>query len=239
MARLTVLGSCGGYPEPGRACAGFLLSHEDHHTVLDLGYGAAARLFTHVEAKALGAVVVTHEHPDHIADLTALSRAWHYTVETTRLPLHCTPGVLRRLEAAEPRPHPATIFDVHTFAGPAAVGPWQLTSAPLPHFVPNHGVRLSSAAATVAYSGDTGPSPLLVELARDADVLICEATVPEPEEHLMTAAEAGRTAAKAGAKTLLLTHFWPGTDRAESVARARAGFGGQVLAADEGLTLEL
>lgn len=134
MARLTVLGSCGGFPEPGHACAAFLLSHSvrnnDHHTVLDLGYGAAARLFTHVEAKDLGAVVVTHEHPDHIADLTALSRAWRYTVETTRLPLHCTPGALRRLEAAEPRPHPTTIFDVRTFAGPETVGPWQLTSAP-------------------------------------------------------------------------------------------------------------
>lgn len=105
--------------------------------------------------------------------------------------------------------------------------------------MPNHGVRLSSATATVAYSGDTGPSPLLVELARDADVLICEATVQEPEEHLMTAAEAGRTAATAGAKTLLLTHFWPGTDRAESVAQASAEFSGEVLAAEEGMRLEL
>ncbi|HWD06630.1 MAG TPA: MBL fold metallo-hydrolase [Amycolatopsis sp.] len=239
MARLIVLGSCGAWPEPGRACAGLLLSEGDHHTVLDLGYGAASRLFTHVEAKDLGAVVATHEHPDHIADLTALSRAWHDTAGPARLPLHCTPGVLHRLEAAEPRPHPATVFEVHPFAGPAALGPWRLTSAPLPHHVPNHGVRLSSAAATVAYSGDTGPSPLLVELARDADLLVCEATVDEPEAHLMTAAEAGRTAANAGVKTLLLTHFWPGADRVAAQASARREFSGEVLIANEGLVLEL
>ncbi|MET7995643.1 MBL fold metallo-hydrolase [Amycolatopsis sp. NPDC005232] len=243
MARLTVLGSCGAWPEPGRACAGFLLSQGNHHVVLDLGYGAASRLFTHVAAKDLDAVVITHEHPDHIADLTALSRAWHYTVEDQRLPLHCTPGVLRRLEAAEPRPHPATIFDIHTFARPETVGPWQLTSTPLPHHVPNHGVRLSSPHGTAAYSGDTGPSRLLVELARDADLLICEATLqgepPDEPRRLLTAAEAGRTAAEAGVRTLLLTHFWPGADRSVSAAEARREFDGEVLIADEGLTIEL
>lgn len=239
MARLTVLGSCAAWPEPGRACAGFLLSHHDHHTVLDLGYGAASRLFTHVAAKDLSAVVATHEHPDHIADLTALSRAWHDTAGATRLPLHCTPGVLHRLEAAEPRPHPAKVFEVHTFAGETTLGPWRLTSAPLPHHVPNHGVRLSSAEVTVTYSGDTGPSPLLVELARDADVLICEATVDEPEPHLMTARDAGRIAASAGVHTLLLTHFWPGSDRTAAARQARVEFSGEVVVADEDLTLPL
>ncbi|MBB4686305.1 MBL fold metallo-hydrolase [Amycolatopsis jiangsuensis] len=245
MARLTVLGSCGAWPEPGRACAGFLLSHDDHHVVLDLGYGAASRLFSHVSPRDLDAVVVTHEHPDHVADLTALGRAWHHTVQrdgAPKIPLHCPPGVLRRLEAAEPHPHPATIFDVHLLSTPGASGPWQLSSVPLPHHVPNHGVRLSSAGTTVAYSGDTGPSLLLVELARDADLLICEATLHEPPggpRHLMTAAEAGRTAAAAGVGTLLLTHFWPGTDRAASAAQARGQFDGEVLVAEEDLVLEL
>lgn len=211
--------------------------------MLDLGYGAASRLFMHVAAKDLDAAVITHEHPDHMADLTALSRAWHYTVDGRRLPLHCTPGVLHRLEAAEPRPHPATIFDVRLFAQPETVGPWQLTSTPLPHHVPSHGVRLSSPHGTVAYSGDTGPSRLLVELARDADLLICEATLqgeqPDEPRHLLTAAEAGRTAAEAGVRTLLLTHFWPGADRSASAAEARREFDGDVVVADEGLTIEV
>jgi ribonuclease BN (tRNA processing enzyme) len=110
--------------------------------------------------------------------------------------------------------------------------------------VPNHGVRLSAPGLSVVYSGDCGPSRLLVELARDADLLICEATLqgePPADEprQLMTAGEAGRTAAEAKVGTLLLTHFWPGTDRAVSVAEARAEFPGDVLVADEGLTLTL
>lgn len=46
-------------------------------------------------------------------------------------------------------------------------------------------------------------------------------------------------ARRAGARRLMLTHFWPGNDRAASVAAARKEFGGEVLAAEEGLTVML
>jgi len=249
-SRLTVLGSCGAWPEPSRACAGFLLSHRGFRVVLDLGYGAASRLFAHCPDRLPDAVVVTHEHPDHCADVSALGRAWHYTVQANapgappRLPLHCTPGTVRRLEAMEPRPHPAELFDVHDVAAPADVGPFRLTTHPLPHHVPNFGVRLSAPGLTVAYTGDTGPSPVLADLARDADLVICDATLrtPPPEgepRYLMTAAEAGHWAARAGARRLMLTHFWPGTDRASAAAEARTEFGGEVLIAEEDLTVAL
>jgi ribonuclease BN (tRNA processing enzyme) len=76
-------------------------------------------------------------------------------------------------------------------------------------------------------SGDTRPSPNLVRLAMGADVLVHEvAFVPALEEmlrtvpfaarmreHLLsaqsTAEEVGRTATKAGVKTLVLSHFIP------------------------------
>ncbi|GAA3539127.1 MBL fold metallo-hydrolase [Amycolatopsis ultiminotia] len=241
MPRLTVLGSCGAWPEAGRACAGFLLSHHGFHVVLDLGYGAASRLFQHVAADRIDAVIVTHEHPDHLADVSALGRAWQHATDR-RLPLHCTPGTLHRLAAMEPRPHPTEIFDVHELDGETEIGPFRRTTAALPHHVVNRGVRLTTSGYTLAYTGDTGPSPRLAELAQDADVLICEATLqgPPPRDEprwLMTATEAGRLAATANVGTLLLTHFWPGSDRAISVAEARAEFDGEVQAADEGRTL--
>ena len=69
MGELTVLGSCGAWPEAGRACAGFLLTHNGFRVVLDLGFGAASRLFRHCEGLP-DAVVVTHEHPDHCSPET-------------------------------------------------------------------------------------------------------------------------------------------------------------------------
>lgn len=72
--RLTVLGSCGGFPEPGRACNGFLLEVENCAVLLDLGYGALRHLLTARRAGDVDAIVVTHEHPDHRVDLHALAR---------------------------------------------------------------------------------------------------------------------------------------------------------------------
>jgi ribonuclease BN (tRNA processing enzyme) len=73
------------------------------------------------------------------------------------------------------------------------------------------GFRVSEDGATLAYSGDSGPSEALPELARDADVFVCEATLvaPNPEGgtrgHL-SAEEADAVFRASGAKRLLLTH---------------------------------
>ncbi|MCR6488654.1 MBL fold metallo-hydrolase [Amycolatopsis sp. OK19-0408] len=237
MGELTVLGSCGAFPEPGRACAGFLLAHNGFRVVLDLGYGAASRLFGHGLPDA---VVVTHEHPDHCADVSALGRASYYG-DGPRLPLYCTPSTHRWLE---PRPDPSEVFELHDLGAPADLGPFRLTTQSLPHYVPNFGVRLSTPGLTVAYTGDTGPSPALADLGRDADLFICDATLRTPPAEgeprfLMTAAEAGHWATRARARRLMLTHFWPGTDRAAAAEEARAEFGGEVLVAEEGLTVAL
>jgi ribonuclease BN (tRNA processing enzyme) len=110
--------------------------------------------------------------------------------------------------------------------------------------VPNAGIRVQAGEIALAYSGDTGPDPLLAELGRDTDLFVLEATDRDgedrrPARNLMTSAEAGYWARQAGARRLMLTHFWPGNDRAASVAAASAGFGGDVLAAEEDLAVSL
>ncbi len=211
------------------------MSHQGFHLVLDLGYGAAARLFRHVTAERVDAVVVTHEHPDHLADVSALGRARYYSTDR-KLPLHCTPGTTTRLAAMEPHPDPVEIFDIHDLGSKTELGPFRLTTTPLPHYVPNHGIRLTAPEFTLVYTGDTGPAPQLTVLARDADLLICEATLqgepPDPLPHDRHRSRPSRP----GSKTLLLTHFWPGSDRAVSVAEARNAFDGEVLATEEELT---
>lgn len=245
MTTLTVLGSCGAWPEPGRACSGYLLTHRGFRIVLDLGYATAPRLFETVPDGAVDAVIVTHEHPDHCVDVSALGRVReHLHGGRPRLPLYGTPGVLRVLRALEPRPDPETVFEFHDLARGGRIGPLELIAFPLPHHVPNHGVRLTAPGLTVAYTGDTGPSAALAALSRDADLVIAEATLSGGKpttgpRYLMTAGEAGAFAAEAGARRLLLTHFWPGADRVASVARARERFGGEVLAATEGMVVEL
>ena len=97
---------------------------------------------------------------------------------------------------------------------------------------------------TVAYTGDTGPSEVISELARDVDLFVCEATYPTPPASegprlLLSASEAGAYAQGARAKRLVLTHFWPGDDRTISLDLARKSFGGEALLAEQGMTIDL
>jgi ribonuclease BN (tRNA processing enzyme) len=246
MRRIVVLGTCGAYPEPERACSGFLVEWDGFRVVLDLGYATLPRLLHHTPDGAIDAVVVTHEHPDHCIDLHGLSRMRLYgSPGAAPLPLFCPPSVLDRIGAVEPEVDMHTVFDVQPLPGRYRLGPFDLTGLPLPHFVPSVGVRLEADGIALAYTGDTGPDPRLTELGRNADLYIVEATdrpgeTDRPTRNLLTAAEAGHWAAAAGARRVLLTHFWPGNDRAAAAAAARAAAGiGEVIVADEGLILPL
>lgn len=182
-SRLVVLGSCGAWPEPGRACSGFVLEHEGFRLVMDLGYGTPSPLLAMVDSvhgARIDAVVITHKHPDHMLDLHGLFRArWFGDRGGERIPLYAPDGVIRRLQGLEEHDHDAIleVFAWHPLpAAPYEVGPFHLESWPLPHFVPNAGVRLTAGDLVVAYTGDTGPNPALVDLARDADLFIAEAS---------------------------------------------------------------
>jgi ribonuclease BN (tRNA processing enzyme) len=255
-SRLVVLGGCGAWPEPGRACSGFLLEHDGFRVALDLGYGTLPRLLSLLDsatAVGLDAVVVTHDHPDHVVDLHGLLRARLYDGrEEPRIALYSPEAVLERIAGLEDsdRRTAELVFTWRSLpAGAYEVGPFRLQSWALPHYVPNSGVRLSTSEFIVAYTGDTGPDPALAEVGRDADLYIVDATdrlqqaglrprTPGPAMNL-TSREAGEAAAAAGADRLMLTHFWPGNDRDRSRAAAAAVFPGEVLIADEGAVVQL
>ncbi|WP_328999638.1 MBL fold metallo-hydrolase [Kribbella sp. NBC_00709] len=240
MRSLTVLGSCGAWPEAGRACAGFLVEYDGFRVVLDLGYAALPRLLEHCPHGEVDAVVVTHQHPDHCVDVSGLARVRYYEApDAPPVPLHCPPGVIDVLRALEPNPDPAEVFAVDDLAATTRIGPFDVLTVELPHYKTNLGVRLSAPGVSVAYTGDSGPSPDLRLLAEGTDVFISDATYQgtSTNDYLMSATEAARGAR--GAKRLVLTHFWPGSDRSISVAEASQEFDGLVIAAEEGLVLTL
>lgn len=255
-SRLVVLGSCGAWPEPGRACSGYVLEHRGYRLVLDLGYGTLSRLLELLDSVAgdgLDAVIISHHHPDHMVDLHALFRArWFGNRGAPALPLYATPEVYAMLVALEGGDTTSLrqVFDLHPLpGGPYGVGPFQLTSVSLPHWVTNAGVRLTSSTLSVAYTGDTGPDSALVDLGRDADLYVMEATArdqrpgtppsTDAQRLHLRASDAARAASDAGARRLLLTHFWPGNDRTASAREASAFYDGELIVAHDGLELPL
>lgn len=259
MRTLTVLGSCAAWPEAGRAASGFLLEYDGFRLVLDLGYATFPRLLDHCAGDEIDAVAVTHEHPDHCADLSALCRERYFARDRSRrTPLFCTPGVVERVQAMEPNESLSDVFEVHLLPGGGQVGPFRLDGIALPHHVPHAGIRVAAADLVVGYSGDAGPDSALLAVGGGADLFIMGATWqgdagadtdaeagPDADAgqsrdgRLLSAAEAGTWASRAGARRLLLTHFWPGADREVSLAEARGRFDGEVLLADEGLVVHL
>jgi ribonuclease BN (tRNA processing enzyme) len=256
--RLVVLGSCGAWPEPGRACSGFVLEYGGARIVIDLGYGTLPRLLTLLGSSAadgIDAVIVTHAHPDHMVDLHGLFRArWFGRRGAPAIPLFAPESVLARLLGLEDDGDDVVrkVFDWRPLPAAAQqIGPLRLESMLLPHYVPNAGVRLTAPGLTLAYTGDTGPDPVLAELGREADLFIADATDSAQRRGgssrggstapvlTLTARQAGEAAAAAGARRLMLTHFWPDNDREASRAAAAAEFRGEILLADEGLEVPL
>ncbi|MEM4195133.1 MAG: ribonuclease Z [Candidatus Anstonellales archaeon] len=100
----------------------------------------------------------------------------------------------------------------------------------------------------IIYTGDTLEDERIVEHAKDADVLIHEATFleehkDEAEKRMhSTAAQAAKTASKANVKTLVLTHISPRyhlSDEEKFIKEAKKYFDGNVMVARDGMTIEV
>jgi ribonuclease BN (tRNA processing enzyme) len=245
--RLTVLGACGAWPEPGQACSGYLAEHDGFRLLIDAGYATMPRLLERVAASELDAVFISHGHPDHCADLNPLLRARAMgDAPAPPLPVYALPGALDAVLALD---EPDMLADAFTLCEltPGSrldIGPFGAETCLLPHWVPNAGLRLSAAGTVLAYTGDSGPDPAIARLARDADLLLAEATYPgavpsRSRGFLSSAAQAGTCAAQAGAAGLALTHLWPGSRRDVALAAAAAEYDGPVTVAASGLSFDL
>jgi ribonuclease BN (tRNA processing enzyme) len=243
--RLTVVGGCGAWPAAGQACSGYLVEHEGFRLLVDPGYASLPVLLDQVTADEVDAVLVSHGHPDHCADLNPLLRARALADEpSSPLPVFALPHALDAVLALD---DPAMLADSYTLGEFDAgdrfeIGPFGVATVALPHFVPNAGLRLSAGGRVLAYTGDTGPSQDVVTLARDADILLAEATFPEyvrpphAAAYLSTARQAAEYATAADVGRLVLTHLWPGTEPA-AARRAASGYGGQIDVATPGVTM--
>jgi ribonuclease BN (tRNA processing enzyme) len=247
LVRLTVLGACGAWPEPGQACSGYLVEHDGFRLLIDAGYAIVPRLLERMAASELDAVFISHGHPDHCADLNPLLRARALGGgPASPLPVYALPGALDAVLALDEPDMLAGALALHelTPGSRLGIGPFDAETCLLPHWVPNAGLRLSAAGAVLAYTGDSGPDSAIARLASDADLLLAEATYPgavppRSQGFLSSAAQAGACAAQAGAAHLTLTHLWPGSSREAARSAAAAEYDGPVSVAAPGLFLDL
>jgi len=261
--RLTVLGKSPSWQDAGGACSGYLIQTEATNLLLDCGNGVFGKLREHLDYTEVDAVVLSHMHADHFLDLVPYSYALTYAPKQQPVPVHTWPGTD---DPARPRliaPPDATrilrrvvgswgnedlvenAFELSEYAAgdTVQVGDVAATFHPVPHFIDTFAINLTEDGSKLSYGADTRPGEELIEVARDADLLLCEATLPRPERtgvrgHL-TPAEAAEHAKAAGAKRLVLTHISDELGDEWALEQAREIFKGPLEVAREGATYEI
>lgn len=237
---LTILGSSGSYPGPGRACSSYLLRSPTTTLVMDLGPGALANLQRHVDVGDVEALLLTHEHPDHWIETPSLRVAMRYYLGLEGLPVYGTAGTRRLAGQLIDDPDDSSlVWSVIDADSKVRIGDLSLRFSRTDHPVETLAVRIDQDADTggrsLVYSADTGPGWQGQSFVAGADLFLCEATVPTALEgsgapHL-SGREAGKLAREAGAGRLLLTHIAPDVDPGGQQRDAESAFGGSVLVA--------
>ncbi|MBW3612936.1 MAG: MBL fold metallo-hydrolase [Chloroflexi bacterium] len=253
--RLTVLGRSPASPNPGEACAGYLVEGGGSRVLVDIGPGVVAELLRRHHPDELDAVVVSHMHADHMLDLVTLRYVypWRARPRHERLRVVMPPGSADQLldlaRGVGNARHFEDSFRLSEHDGSSSMTFGGLDMRPIEtvHFIPCWGFRMEADGRRLAYTADTAPCGGLDDLADGADLLLSEATLrtldedaqpPEQRGHLLPA-EAGETATRAGAKRLLLTHL-PIDDGGEWARRdAAAAFEGSVEVAEPNRSYEV
>lgn len=248
--RLTIVGCSGSFPGPDSPASCYLLEAEGFRLVLDLGSGALGALQRHIGLYDVDAICLSHLHADHCLDLCGywVARTYHPDGQRPRIPVHGPEGTARRMAEAYGLPEPPGMTGAFRFEtlspGLFEIGPFRLTLARMNHPVETFGFRVEHAGRVLAYSADTDECAELVELARGADLLLCEASYLErpdlPAGLHLTGRQAANHAARAGAGALLLTHVPPWHDPALVLAEASGAWNaGPVSLASPGQSVEV
>ncbi len=233
---LTVLGCSGSYGAPaGGACSGYLVRTAGATLWLDCGNGTLANLQRQSVVDDVTALVITHWHPDHCADIYGLHVLLKYGLGRTGFPVYAPEGTEDRL---------ATLVDGDwggAFAWAAVgdndavtVGDAGLRFSRTSHPPPTLAVEVTADGKRLVYTADTGPEWSPETFGGGADLVLSEASFQKDNEssgvHL-SARQAGEAARAAGGRRLMLTHLWPGLDPTASVVEGSEAVGREVMLA--------
>ena len=245
-AGLTVqfVGAGDAFGSGGRFQAGISLRTSATHALLDCGATSlVAMKRLGIDPGSIDAVILTHLHGDHFGGLPFLILDGQFSRRERPLTVAGPPGteerVLRAMEVCFPGS--STVprrFEVRfvelaereeTTLGDLAIIAFEV---PHPSGAPAYALRASIGGKTVAYSGDGGWSEALVEAARGADLLICEAySFDKSIKFHLSHAELLANRERLDCRRIVLTH--PGQDM---LARAGEAF---APLADDGLVLHV
>ena len=263
MMKLTVVGCSGSISGPDSPASSYLLQapHEDRifSLLIDCGPGAMGALYRYMDPCEIDAIALSHLHPDHCLDLCGYYVAARYSPNAPwpRRPVYAPADAGSRLarayevtgngrEVSESGVSFAEHFDWHTWQPSQRIGPFIIRAVRVAHPVDAYGIRLEEdvpGGGAMVYSGDTGPSEDLLQLAEGVDLLLVESSFLDepnnpPRMHL-SGAQAAAMGQAARVRAIVLTHIPPWHESERVLAEAKPHFDGPVSLAAPGAVWEI
>ena len=187
MVTVQFLGSGDAFGSGGRFQPCISVRTDRFHLLLDIGASSMTALRqANVDPSSVDAIAVTHLHGDHYGGLPFFILDAQFRRGAKPLTVMGPPGLrIRVTEALElcfpgssavPRKFYTTYLELPAET-PSSIGPATVTGYEVPHpsGAPAYGLRVEVDGKIIGYSGDGEWSDALVEVARGADLFICEA----------------------------------------------------------------
>lgn len=238
--KLKVLGTQSPYNTKKHNCPGFFIQEGENLLMLDCGSGTHKMLKYPKDLKNLS-VIISHLHRDHYNDIYNLQYASFVFHNQKRIdsPINIylpqSPNSINEDIKAESN----SFANYHEISENTKIniGNMQVTFCTTDHPVETYAIKVTNGKTSIVYTSDTSFSSKdrIVQLAKGADLLICEASLlesygfPEINSHL-TAKQAGIIAKEAKVKELMLTHFWPEENTRQYLKEAKKEFKRVVIA---------
>lgn len=239
LIKLTTIGWWGAYPSAGEATSGYLLQSDNLNILIDCGSSVVSHLQNYIQLEDIDAVFLSHYHWDHMADIGCLQYAARVLMDLghRQSPLdiygHAEDEHFSKLRYLDySRGH------LISTTAELKLEPLTFSFSRNVHPDPCFSMRIEKDNRVLVYIADTGWCDDLVEIAANADLLICESSLYDEYQgripgHL-TAGEAGKIAARAGARQLVLTHLPHFGDHRNLLKQARNQFKGPTELATTG-----
>lgn len=251
---ITVVGSGTVVPRLARRQSCVVVEAGEETIVLDLGNGAVrGMLHAGLDPFAVDRIFFTHFHPDHTVDIVPLLFSIKYGAGEERE---------RPLAIYGPEPfesffgsitnvwgdwllgdYPMEIKELpHTCPSPLSLPDLRVSWAPAEHNPESVAYRLEAEDDAFVYTGDTGYSESVVELAREAHTLLIECSFPDdmPVPGHLTPGGVARIARESGVERVALTHIYPPAEALNLVEEVqRGGYTGEIVVAEDGLKLNV
>lgn len=243
--KLTIVGCWGGYPKVNEASTGYFLEHDGFKLMIDFGSGVLAKLQNFVQPEELDALVLSHYHPDHVADIGVLQHArliqGFLGKKSPQLPIYGhTQDKQEFAKLTYKNITKGVAFDPEK---KLEIGPFTITFLTAVHPVLCYAMRIEAGGKVLVYTADTSYKEEFISFASGADLLLSECNFYGSQDGKgaghMNSYDNGRLAQEAGVKQLILTHLPHYGELEQLVNEALTIYQGPISLAKEGLEFTL